>query len=105
MERGSSGREMSNISKPAGCWPGCFVWYATAMRSPQVSSELDRMCRCGRSVCTTTFGSRGFVTSMAVKFFGALSCAAQRMRRPSFAICTGQALAHAAESRSAHGGR
>src|SRR4051795_565317 len=44
------------------------------------------MCACGRSVCTTTLGLRGSDTSTAVKFFGALSCASQRMRRPSGAI-------------------
>src|SRR5262245_63523045 len=44
------------------------------------------MCACGRSVCTTTLGLRGSETSTAVKFFGALSCASQRMRRPSGAI-------------------
>src|SRR5437899_7189625 len=44
------------------------------------------MCACGRSVCTTTLGLRGSETSTAVKFFGALSCASQRMRRPSRAI-------------------
>src|SRR3954447_19856998 len=42
----------------------------------------------GRSVWQTTFGLRGSETSTAVKFFGALSCASQRMRRPSFATCT-----------------
>src|SRR6187402_723181 len=42
----------------------------------------------GRSVWQTTFGLRGSDTSTAVKFFGALSCASQRMRRPSGAICT-----------------
>src|ERR1039457_902192 len=52
------------------------------------SSEFDRMCACGRSVCTTTFGLRGSETSTPVKFFGALSCASQMMRRPSLAICT-----------------
>src|SRR5262249_528428 len=31
---------------------------------------------------------RGSETSTAVKFFGALSCASQMMRRPSFAIWT-----------------
>src|SRR4051812_22425942 len=44
------------------------------------------MWACGRSVCTTTLGLRGSDTSTAVKFFGALSCASQRMRRPSGAI-------------------
>src|SRR5215467_1607512 len=58
------------------------------MMSPDSSSELDRMCGLGRSVCTTTFGLRGSETSTAVKFFGALSCASQMMRRPSFAIWT-----------------
>src|SRR5467141_4875475 len=53
---------------------------------PQVSSEFERMWACGRSVCTTTLGLRGSETSTAVKFFGALSCASQRMRRPSGAI-------------------
>src|SRR5258705_11816859 len=56
------------------------------MMFPQVSSELERMWACGRSVCTTTLGLRGSDTSTAVKFFGALSCASQRMRRPSGAI-------------------
>src|SRR3981189_27898 len=52
----------------------------------QVSSELERICACGRPVCTTPLGWRGAETSTAVKFFGALSCASQRMRRPSGAI-------------------
>src|SRR3984893_11710942 len=56
------------------------------MMFPQVSSEFERMWACGRSVCTTTLGLRGSDTSTAVKFFGALSCASQRMRRPSGAI-------------------
>src|SRR5215470_7634736 len=56
------------------------------MTLPQVSSEFERMCACGRSVCATTLGLRGSETSTAVKFFGALSCASQRMRRPSGAI-------------------
>src|SRR5258708_39729216 len=56
------------------------------MMFPQVSSEFERMWACGRSVCTTTLGLRGSETSTAVKFFGALSCASQRMRRPSGAI-------------------
>ena len=56
------------------------------MMSPTVSSELDRMWDWGRSVCTTTLGARGSDTSTAVKFFGALSCASHRMRRPSLAI-------------------
>jgi hypothetical protein len=34
-----------------------------------------------------TFGLRGSVTSTAVKFFGALSWASHRTRRPSFASC------------------
>ena len=51
-----------------------------------VSSELERTSLCGRSVWQTTFGLRGSDTSTAVKFFGALSCASQRMRRPSFAM-------------------
>src|SRR5664280_170675 len=50
------------------------------------SSEFDRMCACGRSVCTTTLGLRGSETSTPVKFFGALSCASHMMRRPSLAI-------------------
>ena len=58
------------------------------MRLPQVSSELERMWLCGRSVWQTTLGLRGSETSTAVKFFGALSCASHRMRRPSGAICT-----------------
>src|SRR5216684_1849811 len=56
------------------------------MMFPQVSSEFERMWACGRSVCTTTLGLRGSDTSTAVKFFGALSCASHRMRRPSGAI-------------------
>src|SRR4029077_12165291 len=44
------------------------------------------MWACGRSVCTTTLGLRGSDTSTAVKFFGALSCASQRMRRRSGAF-------------------
>ena len=55
---------------------------------PQVSSEFERTLACGRSVWHTTFGLRGSDTSTAVKFFGALSCASQMMRRPSGAICT-----------------
>ena len=58
------------------------------MMSPDTSSEFERMWACGRSVCTTTFGLRGSETSTPVKFFGALSCASQMMRRPSLAICT-----------------
>src|SRR3954467_2391941 len=58
------------------------------MMFPQVSSEFERMWLCGRSVWHTTLGLRGSDTSTAVKFFGALSCASQRMRRPSGAICT-----------------
>src|SRR5712691_7967227 len=54
--------------------------------SPVTSSEFERMKACGRSVCTTTLGLRGSDTSTPVKFFGALSCASQRMRRPSGAI-------------------
>src|SRR2546423_5394018 len=37
--------------------------------------------------CTTTLGLRGSVTSTAVKFFGADSCASHRMRRPPRASC------------------
>src|SRR6185436_15672852 len=58
------------------------------MMFPQVSSELERMWLCGRSVWHTTLGLRGSDTSTAVKFFGALSWASHRMRRPSGAICT-----------------
>src|SRR6187397_1706265 len=58
------------------------------MMSPDSSSELERMYGFGRSVCTMTFGLRGSETSTPVKFFGALSCASQMMRRPSFPICT-----------------
>src|SRR5690242_16110120 len=58
------------------------------MRLPQVYSEFDRIWACGRSVWHTTLGLRGSDTSTAVKFFGALSCASQMMRRPSGAICT-----------------
>src|ERR1017187_10831326 len=50
------------------------------------SSEFERINDCGRSVCTTTLGLRGSETSTPVKFFGALSCASQMMRRPSLAI-------------------
>src|SRR6185369_3883620 len=46
------------------------------------------MWLCGRSVWHTTLGLRGSDTSTAVKFFGALSWASHRMRRPSGAICT-----------------
>src|SRR5215813_4144200 len=46
------------------------------------------MWLCGRLVCTITLGFLGSETSTAVKFFGALSCASQRMRRPSLATCT-----------------
>src|SRR5262245_4305640 len=42
----------------------------------------------GKLVWHTTLGLRGSDTSTAVKFFGALSCANQMMRRPSGAICT-----------------
>src|SRR5215212_91418 len=58
------------------------------MMLPQVSSELERMWLVGRSVWQITLGLRGSDTSTAVKFFGALSCASQMMRRPSGAICT-----------------
>src|SRR5688500_2155483 len=57
------------------------------MTSPATSSELERICACGRSVCTMTFGLRGSETSTAVKFFGALSCASHSTRRPSRASC------------------
>src|SRR4051812_395527 len=53
--------------------------------SPTVSSESDRIWACGRSARATIFGLRGSETSTAVKFFGALSCASHRMRRPSLA--------------------
>src|SRR5665213_1469465 len=56
------------------------------MMFPHVSSELERMWLCGRSVWQTTLGLRGSDTSTAVKFFGALSCASHMMRRPSGAI-------------------
>src|SRR5581483_1509013 len=65
-----------------------LVWYATAMMSPDSSSELERIYGFGSSVCTTSFGLRGSETSTPVKFLGALSCASQMMRRPSLAICT-----------------
>src|ERR1051325_6739381 len=58
------------------------------MMSPHTSSELERMARCGRSVCTTTRGVRGSVTSTPVKFFGALSCASHSTRRPPPASCS-----------------
>jgi hypothetical protein len=54
--------------------------------SPTVSSEFERICDCGRSARATTFGERGSLTSTAVKFFGALSWASHRIRRPSLAI-------------------
>ena len=41
----------------------------------------------GRSVCTTTLGLRGSVTSTPVKFLGAASCASHMMRRPSRVSC------------------
>src|SRR5450755_1933850 len=50
------------------------------------SSEFERIKGFGKSVCTTTLGLRGSETSTPVKFFGALSCASQMMRRPSLAI-------------------
>ena len=50
------------------------------------SSEFERIWAKGRSVCTTTFGLRGSDTSTPVKFFGALSCASQMIRRPSLAM-------------------
>src|SRR5271163_2311178 len=56
------------------------------MMSPTVSSEFERMWDCGRSARVTSFGARGSLTSTAVKFFGALSWASHRMRRPSLAI-------------------
>src|SRR6476469_8075545 len=56
------------------------------MMLPEVSSEFERMWLCGRSVWQTTLGLRGSETSTAVKFFGALSWASHRMRRPSGAI-------------------
>src|ERR1700712_5155138 len=58
------------------------------MMFPQVSSELERMWLVGRAVWQTTLGFRGWETSTAVKFFGALSWASHMMRRPSGAICT-----------------
>ena len=54
--------------------------------SPTVSSEFERIWDCGRSARATSFGARGSLTSTAVKFFGALSWASHRMRRPSLAI-------------------
>src|ERR1700722_8566863 len=84
---GFSGVEMSNSSNPAGFSPGSLVWYATASMSPTVSSEFDRMCDCGRSRRATILGFFGSVTSTAVKFYGALSCASHRMRRPSLVSC------------------
>jgi hypothetical protein len=53
---------------------------------PTVSSEFERICDCGRSRRETIFGARGSLTSIAVKFFGALSWASHKMRRPSLAI-------------------
>src|SRR5579883_27743 len=58
------------------------------MMSPTVSSEVERRCICGRSARATSLGVRGSLTSTAVKFFGALSCASHRIRRPSFASCS-----------------
>mgnify|MGYP006943398368 CR=1 FL=1 len=37
-------------------------------RLPTTSSEFERTRMCGRSVCTTTLGLRGSVTSTPVKF-------------------------------------
>ena len=56
------------------------------MMLPDTSSEFERMWLVGRFVWTTTLGFFGSVTSTPVKFFGALSWASQRMRRPSGAI-------------------
>src|SRR5260221_2245837 len=55
--------------------------------SPTVSNEFERICACGRSARATIFGAFGSLTSTAVKFFGALSCASHRMRLPSLASC------------------
>ena len=41
----------------------------------------------GSSVCTTTLGLRGSVTSTPVKFFGGPSWANHMMRRPSLTFC------------------
>src|SRR5882762_3096558 len=56
--------------------------------SLEVSGELERIWACGRSVCTITFGARGSLTSTAVKFLGALSCASHSTRRPSRERCS-----------------
>src|SRR3954465_9263325 len=53
--------------------------------SPTVSNEFERILVCGNSARLTIFGDFGSETSTAVKFFGALSCASHRMRRPSLA--------------------
>ncbi len=84
---GFSGELISKRSKPAGFRPFVFVWYATAIVSPTTSSELERTFACGSSVWTTTRGFFGSVTSTAVKFLGADSCASQRILRPSRASC------------------
>src|SRR5437016_7674390 len=88
IERGLSGTRMSNSSKPAGLRPKRASWSATAIKSPETSSELERIWACGRSVCTMTFGARGSLTSTAVKFLGALSCASHSTRRPSRERCS-----------------
>jgi len=82
--RGVSGLLMSHRSKPAGVMPKSLrIWCATTMRSPQTSSEFERILLCGSSVWTTIFRLRGSVTSTAVKFFGAPSCPSHMMRLPS----------------------
>src|SRR4051812_19440025 len=55
--------------------------------SPTVSNEFERILVCGNSARLTIFGDFGSLTSTAVKFIGALSCANHRMRRPSLATC------------------
>src|SRR3954453_9338745 len=55
--------------------------------SPTVSNEFERILVCGNSARLTIFGDFGSLTSTAVKFIGALSCASHRMRRPSLATC------------------
>ena len=58
MLRGCSGVGDVEQLDPAGVAPCVLVWYATAMISPQTSSELERTLRCGSSVCTMTRGLR-----------------------------------------------
>src|SRR5262249_26503566 len=59
---------------------------ATISISPTRSSELLRILSCGSAVCTMTLGFFGFVTSTAVTFVGADSCASHSTRRRSRVI-------------------